>query len=95
MVLATAIRAARAVKHEGLAEPCDAPRVRPEETRRYRMPSRTFDVGVDLERLQRWSEARGFACVTTRSPADHGEAFDVTLRQKRLLPSARNVAGQV
>lgn len=47
-----------------------------------------LDAGADLERLQRWYDAQGFERVTTRSLADGGETFDVTLRQKPLMPAA-------
>lgn len=47
-----------------------------------------LDAGADLERLQSWYDTQGFERVTTRSLADGGETFDVTLRQKPVMPAA-------
>lgn len=47
-----------------------------------------LDAGADIERLQSWYDAQGFERLTTRSLADGGETFDVTLRQKPLMPAA-------
>jgi ribosomal protein S18 acetylase RimI-like enzyme len=46
-----------------------------------------LDAGADLDRLQRWYDARGYQRVATRTLAEMGETFEVTLRQKPLMPS--------
>jgi ribosomal protein S18 acetylase RimI-like enzyme len=43
-----------------------------------------LDAGANLERLQRWYDARGYERVATRSLTDAGGTFDVALRQKPL-----------
>jgi GNAT superfamily N-acetyltransferase len=48
-----------------------------------------LDAGSDLQRLQRWYADRGYEVVTTRTLADGGATFDVTLRQKCLVSRGR------
>ena len=45
-----------------------------------------LDAGSDLERLQQWYADRGYKVVTTRTLTDGKDTFDVTLRQKPLVP---------
>jgi GNAT superfamily N-acetyltransferase len=43
-----------------------------------------LDAGADLDRLQRWYDARGYERVAPHSLTDAGKTFEVTLRQKPL-----------